>query len=531
VSETGKPATGGKPASRRDLLYLLSQAAELEHSLACQYIFAACTLKQGTDEGISEAQRRAIRRWRERIIAIAEEEMLHLALASNLLTALGGAPYLRRANFPQAKTYTSLGLRFVLAPFGEASLRRFICFELPQDFEAQEGEEDWNQICAEVKAEAFELAEPLLPQKLDYSSIGELYTLIRDGIEDIEERLNERGETLFIGPPAAQATGIFVDASGADQLVAITDVTSAQRAIDLIIEQGEGTPKDQESNHFRWFIEILREYSAELNRDPSFHPARRVIENPLLDLQHVNTLPTRPQEDPTVPFANTITDALSHDVVEIFCAVYEAMLYLLSRFFAHSGEDDEQLYILRSAFLNLMEIGLSPLASAITRLPAGENHPGMRAGPSFEIFCDVQLLPQLSSAWVYLQERVTEIAEACEQLAIDASTASHGVLRVVLRNLSRDLRSIAFTFSLGLKPPVPETLTWTAGISQLFSPLDIRHMLALGRDLTDYESVKADGETILFFVSQGLMPKEPLGRWTSKRVQLFEQWKDNGFPE
>jgi hypothetical protein len=28
-----------------------------------------------------------------------------------------------------------------------------------------------------------------------------------------------------------------------------------------------------------------------------------------------------------------------------------------------------------------------------------------------------------------------------------------------------------------------------------------------------------------------LMPKEPLGRWTSKRVQLFEQWKDNGFPE
>jgi hypothetical protein len=42
--------------------------------------------------------------------------MLHLALASNLLTAIGGAPYFRRANFPQAKTYASLGLHFVLAP-------------------------------------------------------------------------------------------------------------------------------------------------------------------------------------------------------------------------------------------------------------------------------------------------------------------------------------------------------------------------------------------------------------------------------
>jgi len=80
----------GQATTRRDLLYLLSQAAELEHSLACQYLFTAFSLKQGMDEGITDEQLQMIRRWRRQIIDIAEEEMLHLALASNLLTAIGG---------------------------------------------------------------------------------------------------------------------------------------------------------------------------------------------------------------------------------------------------------------------------------------------------------------------------------------------------------------------------------------------------------------------------------------------------------
>ena len=39
--------------SRQELLYLLSEAAELEHLLACSYLFAAYSLKTDDDEGLT----------------------------------------------------------------------------------------------------------------------------------------------------------------------------------------------------------------------------------------------------------------------------------------------------------------------------------------------------------------------------------------------------------------------------------------------------------------------------------------------
>ena len=51
--------------TRQDLLYLLTQAAELEHSLCCQYLFAAFTLKEQGEEGVTDAQAAVIQRWGE----------------------------------------------------------------------------------------------------------------------------------------------------------------------------------------------------------------------------------------------------------------------------------------------------------------------------------------------------------------------------------------------------------------------------------------------------------------------------------
>ena len=38
-------------AHREDVWWLLSEAAQLEHMIMCQYLFAAFSLKQGTHEG------------------------------------------------------------------------------------------------------------------------------------------------------------------------------------------------------------------------------------------------------------------------------------------------------------------------------------------------------------------------------------------------------------------------------------------------------------------------------------------------
>ena len=85
---------------REALYYMLCEAAELEHGIMCQYLYAAFSLKQSEDEGLSAEEAEAVRRWRKRISHVATQEMLHLSLVQNLLAAIGGAPHLSRPNFP-----------------------------------------------------------------------------------------------------------------------------------------------------------------------------------------------------------------------------------------------------------------------------------------------------------------------------------------------------------------------------------------------------------------------------------------------
>src|SRR5436305_12237270 len=86
--------------NRGQLIYLLREAAELEHGIMCQYLFAAFSLKQSTDEGLTSEQLEAVGRWRRTVLEVVRQEMLHLSLVQNLLTAIGAAPHLGRPNLP-----------------------------------------------------------------------------------------------------------------------------------------------------------------------------------------------------------------------------------------------------------------------------------------------------------------------------------------------------------------------------------------------------------------------------------------------
>src|ERR1700739_3018972 len=65
---------------REALIYMLCEASELEHGIMCQYLFAAFSMKQSADEGLTQTQLAAVQRWRQQISHIATQEMLHLAL-------------------------------------------------------------------------------------------------------------------------------------------------------------------------------------------------------------------------------------------------------------------------------------------------------------------------------------------------------------------------------------------------------------------------------------------------------------------
>src|SRR5215475_14058764 len=102
-----KPVT-----TREELIYLLSRAAELEHGLACIYLFAAYSLKSDASEGgMTNEQAEMVRGWRRFLAWVAVEEMGHLAHVSNLLTAIGGAPHFRRANLPLPPSEYPFGIR------------------------------------------------------------------------------------------------------------------------------------------------------------------------------------------------------------------------------------------------------------------------------------------------------------------------------------------------------------------------------------------------------------------------------------
>ena len=86
---------------REHLWYLLAEAAQVEHMIMCQYLYASYSLKTEPDEGLSAGQASAVAGWQKMLAGIAVEEMLHLALVCNVMCAIGAAPPLGRPNFPR----------------------------------------------------------------------------------------------------------------------------------------------------------------------------------------------------------------------------------------------------------------------------------------------------------------------------------------------------------------------------------------------------------------------------------------------
>ena len=101
---------------RKELTYLLCQAAELEHGLMCEYLFAAFSLKSTPGPGLRDDQLAAVESWRRVIFAIAGEEMLHWALVQNLLTAVGSAPYVAGPICRTRRRATRRGCSFACFP-------------------------------------------------------------------------------------------------------------------------------------------------------------------------------------------------------------------------------------------------------------------------------------------------------------------------------------------------------------------------------------------------------------------------------
>jgi hypothetical protein len=403
-------------AHREALIYALGKAAELEHLVMCQYLYAAFSLKDGENEGVPAGLLATVRRWRRELLTIAGQEMLHLALVQNLLASVGAAPRLARPNLPLPPRAFPAGVQVALMPFGETALRHFAFLERPEGMEMADAD-GFAALEKAVELPHDEMDE-IGPHLQDFETISHLYRSIEDGLASLAERLGE--ERLFIGPARAQATS---EHFRWDELVAVHDLASASAAIETILEQGEGARGDWREAHFGRLVRMLDEYLA-LRRDhPDFEPTRPVL------LSHVRS-PASGME------VVVIGDAFTARCVDLLNAVYEVILQLLSRYFANSDESPDQLETLADVAVTLMFGAVKPLGGLVTQLPIGPEQPGRTAGPALELFYDADyLLPHRQAAWTIMEERLREIAvlalrcrNRCKPPFLPALTAVTNVL-------------------------------------------------------------------------------------------------------
>jgi hypothetical protein len=218
--------------SAAELEEFINAAIQLEFSTIPPYLTAMLSLMPGQNREI----------WNT-IHSVVVDEMLHLTIACNLLNAIGGKPEIDRPGF--VISYPSLlplsiadGLVVSLAPFSTDLMRQAF-----MEIEQPEAPIEIRRRLAEVEA--------------TFATIGEFYQALTD-------KITELGKAIFIGDPARQvaSTRWFPES----RLQAITDVNSAVASLQLIVEEGEGTPDspldpDGDFAHYYRFYEL-----AELKR-------------------------------------------------------------------------------------------------------------------------------------------------------------------------------------------------------------------------------------------------------------------------
>jgi CDGSH-type Zn-finger protein/uncharacterized Fe-S cluster protein YjdI len=346
--------------SRDQLLYTLTEAAEVEHNLMCCYLYAAWSLKTEDDDGLAPELQQELKRWQRVVLDVAIDEMTHLALVCNLMNALSGVAHLNRPNFPIAKGYHPSEMQVWLAPFDRDTLQHFVHLERPEGSDEPDGQAFAHK--GEYKRGLNGLR--LTPSAQDYQTVGHLYRSVDAGLRRLSARQGEAA--LFCGDPALQVGPEIVSLKG---LIAVTNLQTALQAIETIVEQGEGAQTETAEGHFQRFISVRDSYDRYLARDPHFKPAHPAAVNPVM------------RRPPVAEGRVWVSNAEPQSVLDLANALYNHMLQFLAHGFG-ATEAAEKRAMLNTA-IDLM-FAVDPLAKELARLKANDDD-NCHAGISFAV--------------------------------------------------------------------------------------------------------------------------------------------------
>ena len=433
------------PTSREQLWGLLAEAAEIEHHLMCCYLYAAFSLKEGTDEDLSAFELAAVQRWREEIVSVAIEEMGHLATVCNILSSLGAPAHLAHQNFPVAPGYHPAGVVVKLTPFNLETLVHFIYLERPENAEMVDGM-GFEPPQLYVRENQM---DRLMTYSTEYATVGQLYRSISLGLAELADSIGE--ESVFIGNPEHQLSS---EVGGIPDLKVVKCLRTARVAIEAIVRQGEGAEATESRSHYQRFRVIQQEYQSMLTTRPGFRPARMNAHNPVM------------RRPPSPGGKLWITAQPAASLLDLGNALYNHCLRCLA--LSYSGVDSETQRGLVRASIALMHL-LAPVASRLGTLPANPDLPEATAGLSFATLRSAAALsPEVVSVDL-LVERLLCIQKRCDDLSaihVDLEAllqaTRNGLERLTdrLSDVARRARELtsADTASLNRTINEPETL-------------------------------------------------------------------------
>jgi hypothetical protein len=317
----------------------LQTAVELEWSVIPPYLCATWSLADGRNELAAGC-----------IDDVVIEEMLHLTLVCNLLNAIDGEPHLipphaTLPHYPAPLPHSDESFVVELLPLSPGALETFRKIERPAPDSAP-------------------------PEHDHFHTIAQFYEAVRDELSSLASK-----ENIFTGDHARQVGGAYYYGSGGAAFP-IVDLESATRALDLIVDEGEGIHQsiwdgdkellgeDEELAHYFRFDELHRGRRYVRGDTPSSGPTGEPI---LLDYGAV--LPMRPNPKAADHPPGSELRALTEECNR----TYSELLRQLDA--AFNGRPQELVESVQTM------LRLRYQAIALMRVPVGD---GQTAGPAFE---------------------------------------------------------------------------------------------------------------------------------------------------
>lgn len=329
-----------------DLRAHVALATRVELSTIPPYLFAMYSIKDPECDAA-------------RLIAsVVVEEMLHATLTTNLLLAIGGEPKFGPdviAHYPAVMLHHTPGLVLRLEQCSEKLIRNtFMVIEGPMAVDA-------------------------LPEGDIYQTLGQFYAALEEAVD----RLDESGDLFADCQPDRQLSDpsyyapVKFDAEDSGGLMLIHDAASADRALDIIIEQGEGLSdhrwadaSHQELTHFYKFEQIASGTSP-------IGPVWPVRANPK-----------------TADFPEAVAR-----LSDLFNALYSLMFVTMGDLFSIEQDQGEVV----GRLYGLMTGCMTPTATVLVQHPISDEE---NAAPTFEAY------PFQNDPWqetLALAEHLTEL--------------------------------------------------------------------------------------------------------------------------